>query len=197
MGIKEGLLALLADGPKYGYQLKVDFEAATGAAWPLNVGQVYTTLQRLERDGLVAEDTTDHEGRVGYRLTDVGRDEFVGWMTTPERRSVPARDEVAMKVLLAVSGGSIDPAVVIDEQRRATMVNLQEYTRLRSRTDDSELAWLLQLDRLIHLRQAELRWLDDAEERLATTRPPATPGSSTAPSSSSPSTASAPKETNR
>lgn len=177
MGIREGLLVLLGDGPKYGYQLKVDFEAATGEAWPLNVGQVYTTLQRLERDGLVAEADTDDEGRVSYTLTDVGRGEFIDWMTTAEKRAVPARDEVAMKVLLAASSaGVVDPSVVIDEQRRATMANLQEYTRLRSKTEnaadgDGDLAWLLQLDRLILLRQAELRWLDDAEERLATSRP--------------------------
>ncbi len=183
MGIREGLLVLLGDGPKYGYQLKVDFESATGEAWPLNVGQVYTTLQRLERDGLVAEAETDDEGRVSYALTDGGRTEFIDWMTTAEKRAVPARDEVAMKVLLAASSdpaaGGIDPSIVIDEQRRATMANLQEYTRLRSKTEKSsvgvddpsgadELAWLLQLDRLIHLRQAELRWLDDAEERLQT-----------------------------
>jgi len=180
MGIREGLLVLLADTPKYGYQLKTDFEQATGEAWPLNVGQVYTTLQRLDRDGLVVEHETDAEGRVSYELTTDGRTELVSWMTTPETRPVPARDEVAMKVLLAATSTSIDPVIVIDEQRRATMANLQDYTRLRSKTDAGELAWLLQLDRLILLRQAELRWLDDAEERIAGARPkrtPAAPGS--------------------
>ena len=170
MGIREGLLGLLGDAPKYGYQLKGDFEAATGEAWPLNVGQVYTTLQRLERDGLVVESDTDGEGRVSYELTSEGRDEFVTWMTTPEKRSVPARDEVAMKVLLATVSTGVDPLVVIGEQRQATMANLQEYSRLRSKTEEStrsELAWLLQLDRLILLRQAELRWLDDVEQRLS------------------------------
>ena len=54
MPVREGLLALLADGPRNGYQLKVDFEAATGGVWPLNFGQVYTTLDRLARDGLVS-----------------------------------------------------------------------------------------------------------------------------------------------
>ena len=168
MGIREAILVLLGQGTKHGYQLKLDFEQATGEAWPLNVGQVYTTLQRLERDGFVEEGTADDEGRVDYSLTNKGRNEYHDWMETPEQRSVPSRDEVAMKVLLATVSADIDAVAVIDEQRRATMQNLQTYTRLRQRSeDDLDLAWLLQLDRLILMRQAELRWLDDVEERLA------------------------------
>lgn len=169
MGIREGILVLLGQGTKHGYQLKRDFEQATGEAWPLNVGQVYTTLQRLERDGLVREGSADADGRVDYSLTDEGRAEYHDWMQTPEQRSVPSRDEVAMKVLLATVSTDVDALAVIDEQRRATMQNLQEYSRLRQRSDhDVDLAWLLQLDRLILMRQAELRWLDDVEERLST-----------------------------
>ena len=168
MGVREGLLVLLSSGTKHGYQLKSEFEQATGEAWPLNVGQVYTTLQRLERDGLVREGSTDKDGRVSYSLTDDGRSEFQRWMTTPETRPVPSRDEVAMKVLLATVADSVDAVSVIDEQRATTMQNLQEYTRLRARSDEvTELAWILQLERLILLRQAELRWLDDVEDRLS------------------------------
>ena len=53
MSIRHGLLALLAQEPMYGAQLRSEFESRTGGTWPLNVGQVYTTLSRLERDGLV------------------------------------------------------------------------------------------------------------------------------------------------
>jgi DNA-binding PadR family transcriptional regulator len=56
MSVRHALLALLSEGPKYGLQLREEFEARTGDVWPLNVGQVYTTLQRLERDGLVESD---------------------------------------------------------------------------------------------------------------------------------------------
>ena len=168
MAIREGLLALLIGEPKYGYQLKIEFEAATGEAWPLNQGQVYSTLQRLERDGLIEAVGTDGEGRISYRLTLGGQSELVEWMRTPEQRAVPSRDEVAMRVLLAaVRPEVVSPLEVVDGQRQATMRNLQDYTRLRSETDESELAWLMQLDRLILLRQAELRWLDRVEERLA------------------------------
>ncbi len=166
MGVREGLLALLADRPKHGYQLKLDFEQATGAAWPLNVGQVYSTLQRLERDGCVAQHEVDADGRVGYRLTEVGRAALTSWMQTPDSHQVPDRDDVAMKVLLAAQQPSLDPLAVVDQQRRVTMANLQDYTRLRASSDASDLPWLLQVDRLILLRQAELRWLDNVEERL-------------------------------
>jgi DNA-binding PadR family transcriptional regulator len=50
VSVRHALLALLSEGPKYGLQLREEFEARTGEVWPLNVGQVYTTLQRLERD---------------------------------------------------------------------------------------------------------------------------------------------------
>ncbi len=91
--VKHGLLALLERGPMYGWKLRAEFEASTGATWPLNIGQVYTTLSRLERDGLVeAVGEADAEGRVTYRITDAGRAEVAGWFATPvARREPPAR----------------------------------------------------------------------------------------------------------
>ncbi len=167
MGIREGLLALLAEEPKHGYQLKVEFEAATGEAWPLNIGQVYTTLQRLERDGLVERHETDDEGRHSYRITKAGRAELVEWMTRPERRSVTNRDEVSMKLLLAMVADVVNPLEVLAIQRNATMTTLQDYTRLKADTPADDLAWLLHLDRLILRGEADLRWLERVEERLA------------------------------
>ena len=77
MSIRHSLLALLQDKSRYGYQLRVEFEDRTGSAWPLNIGQVYTTLDRLERDGLVRNDGGDGEGHVIYSITDAGRSEVV------------------------------------------------------------------------------------------------------------------------
>ena len=103
MSVRQGLLALLADGPMYGYQLRGEFEVRTGATWPLNVGQVYSTLGRLERDGFVAESGTDAEGRVRYRITDSGRQTLFAWFATPVDRAAPARDELAIKLAMAVT----------------------------------------------------------------------------------------------
>ena len=173
MSVRQALLALLEEGPMYGYQLRSEFERRTGATWPLNVGQVYTTLTRLERDGLVAqlngESGTDGEGHVVYEVTDAGRDEVATWFTTPVGRTTPPRDELAIKLALAVTVPGVDVGSVIQQQRSATMSALQDYTRLkRDRTDATpdDLAWGLVLDSLIFAAEAEVRWLDHCEARL-------------------------------
>ena len=79
----------------YGYQLRSEFEQRTGSTWPLNVGQVYTTLTRLERDGLVKGAGADGEGHVMYHVTPAGRAEVAAWFTTPVPRTQPPRDELA------------------------------------------------------------------------------------------------------
>jgi DNA-binding PadR family transcriptional regulator len=171
MGIKEGLLALLADGPRHGYQLKLDLEAATGDAVTINVGQVYTTLQRLERDGLVEGGGDDREGRAIYRITAVGITALRDWVSKPEDLAAAGRDEISIKVLLALYTSGLDPAPVIETQRRATMGLLQDFTQLRARDDDADLAWQLHLDRLMYSAEAELKWLDRVEERLDKAKP--------------------------
>ena len=90
VSVRHALLALLSEGPKYGLQLGQEFEARTGEVWPLNMGQVYTTLQRLERDGLVESDDAAEEGpQKGFRITDTGREELGEWLRTPPDTSVP------------------------------------------------------------------------------------------------------------
>lgn len=180
MGIKEGLLALLADGPRHGYQLKLDLEAATGDAVTVNVGQVYTTLHRLERDGLVEDGGNDTEGRAVYRITKHGVATVREWVSKPEDLAAAGRDEISIKVLLALFSPGLDPHQVIETQRRATMGLLQDLTQLRARDNDADLAWQLHLDRLMYSAEAELKWLDRVEERLASAKPSATAGRSRA-----------------
>ena len=104
MAVREGLLALLTEGPSHGYQLKTAFEAATGGAWTLNVGQVYTTLDRLQRDGLVTSD--DADGQKRYAITAAGREELGGWWSTSPVDTPPPRDELVLKVLFAIEDGA-------------------------------------------------------------------------------------------
>ena len=170
MSIKYGLLALLERGPRHGYQLRSEFDAATGAAWPLNVGQVYTTLDRLERDGLVAQDgDADDDGRIAYRITDGGRRELRGWFDSPVSAKSAPRDELAIKLALAVTTPGVDVLAVVQTQRTATMTALQELTRLKARVADpsDDLAWSLVLDSLVFRSEAEIRWLDHCEARVA------------------------------
>lgn len=168
MSVRQGLLALLAQQPMYGAQLRAEFEGRTGGTWPLNVGQVYSTLSRLERDGLVeAAGGPDEEGRIAYRLTDGGRDAVGRWWTTPVDRAEHPRDELAIKLALAVTVQDVDVPAVVQAQRTQTLRSLQDLTRLKTRaTDSDELAWLLVLDNLIFAAEAEVRWLDHVETRL-------------------------------
>ena len=170
MSIRHSLLALLQDQPRYGYQLRVEFEDRTGSTWPLNIGQVYTTLDRLERDGLVSNDGGDGEGHVVYSITAAGKAEVQGWFASPVERSNPPRNELAIKLALAVTLPGVDVAAIIQAQRVASMRALQDYTKSRRDTAASQrpgdTAWLLVLDSLIFQTEAEVRWLDLCEARM-------------------------------
>ena len=172
MSIRRGLLALLAQEPMYGAQLRSEFESRTGGTWPLNVGQVYTTLSRLERDGLVeAAGGADDEGRIGYRLTDQGRAEVERWWTAPVDRGDTPRDELVIKLALAVTVPGVDVQRLVQTQRTATVRHLQDLTKLKRASSEeaggpNELAWLLVLDNLVFSTEAEVRWLDHCESRL-------------------------------
>jgi DNA-binding PadR family transcriptional regulator len=167
MSIKHGLLALLERGPMYGYQLRVAFEESTGGTWPLNIGQVYTTLSRLERDELVRALPENEGGQRPYEITDAGRTDLAGWFATPIRRSDRPRDELAIKLALALTTPGVDARAVMQAQRTATMRTLQEYTRLKSGAGDGDLAWRLVLDSMLFQAEAEVRWLDHCEASLA------------------------------
>ena len=191
MTVRNALLALLEQGPMYGYQLRAEFERRTGATWPLNVGQVYTTLSRLERDGFVeglhdgvADDEGSSQHRVMYVATAAGHEEVAAWFTTPVARTQPPRDELAIKLALAVTVPGVDVGTVIQQQRSATMGALQDYTRVKRAGGDGspdDLAWSLVLDSLVFNAEAEIRWLDHCEARLrrAALERPAVPATDT------------------
>ncbi|MEW9528282.1 PadR family transcriptional regulator [Microbispora sp. NPDC049125] len=165
MSIRHGLLALLSLGPRHGYQLRVEFEASTGATWPLNIGQVYTTLSRMERDGLVMPGESDEQGRVVYTITAAGREELVRWFSTPVAQADRPRDELVIKLAMAVAAKEVDVAEVIRRQRTATMSALQQLTRAK-RAAAEGAAQRLVLDSMIFRAEAEQRWLDHCEAVL-------------------------------
>jgi DNA-binding PadR family transcriptional regulator len=176
MSVKHGLLALLERGPMYGYQLRVAFESSTGGAWPLNIGQVYTTLNRLERDALVSPLPEQDGGQRSYEITAAGRAELASWFASPVERSDRPRDELAIKVALAVTTPGVDVRAVLQAQRTATVRTLQEYTRLKARAQHPvDLPWRLTLEAMLFRAEAETRWLDHCETALLRNAPPVTP----------------------
>ena len=185
MSVRHGLLALLERGPRYGYQLRAEFEQATGGTWPLNIGQVYTTLARLERDELVRALPESDGGQRPYELTGAGHAELAAWFVTPISHGDRPRNELTIKLALAITTPGVDVRAVVQAQRSASMRTMQEYTRLRHGADDpADLAWRLVLDAMIFQAEGEVRWLDHCESSLArhaVSPPPATAPSRTAP----------------
>ena len=176
MSVKHGLLALLERGPMHGYQLRVAFEESTGGTWPLNIGQVYTTLGRLERDGLVLLCPETEGGQRPYRISAAGRAELAEWFATPVSRHDRPRDELAIKLALALTTPGVDVRAVVQGQRTATMRALQEYTRLKARAEQpADLSWRLVLDSMLFQAEAEVRWLDHCEASLTRYAAPSLP----------------------
>ena len=171
MSVRQSLLAILDQGPCYGYQLRAEFDRRTGSTWPLNVGQIYNTLDRLERDGLVARGETDERGHVYWQITDAGSTEVRTWLASPVERSGGTRDELAIKLAVAATLPGVDVAAVIQTQRRASLAQMHELHRAKyagtNPEGPEELAWSLVVDSMIFAAEAEVRWLDHTEERLA------------------------------
>jgi DNA-binding PadR family transcriptional regulator len=168
MSVRHGLLALLERGTRYGYQLRAEFERATGGTWPLNIGQVYTTLSRLERDGLVRALPNNDGGQRPYEITPGGRTELALWFASPIERGDRPRDELAIKLALALTTPGVDVHAVVQTQRTATMLTLQELTRLKvADPSPGDLAWRLVLESMVFQAEAEVRWLDHCEASLA------------------------------
>jgi DNA-binding PadR family transcriptional regulator len=167
MSVRHALLALLSEGPKYGLQLREEFEARTGEVWPLNVGQVYTTLQRLERDGLVESDGEGEDGpQKGFRITPEGEQELATWLHTPPDLSSPPRDELVIKVLIALRMPGTDVFEVIQAHRRYLVQLMQQWTRIKEEAAEGDLNLALAVDAELYRLDSVIRWLDTADGRL-------------------------------
>ncbi len=168
MSLRFGVLGLLAEQPLHGYQVKQSFEDLLGGTWEVNVGQVYQTLQRLERDGLVqATGDRGDRGRQAYGVTDAGRDAFAEWLDDPEQQPQVLREEVYIK--LALLGRHADGRLehVLDSQRRVYLQRLRDLAdqeRAAQAAGRMELALLFK-GALLHT-EADLKWLDECAEAI-------------------------------
>jgi DNA-binding PadR family transcriptional regulator len=179
MSVRHALLALLSDGPKFGLQLRQEFEARTGEVWPLNFGQVYTTLQRLERGGLVASRGADEGPHKDYRITADGHRELLDWLHTPAAAGAPPRDELLIKVLVALQVPEVDVHDVIQAHRRQLIELMQRYTAVKADAAEDDVALALVVDAELFRIEGAVRWLDTAETRLRRHQPPVPPAPTT------------------
>jgi DNA-binding PadR family transcriptional regulator len=173
MSVRHALLAVLTEGTCYGYQLRTEFSRRTGTAAPLNVGQIYNTLDRLERDGFVVKGAMDDAGHVPYTITAAGTAEVRAWLAASVG-VVGARDELVVKVTLALSLPDADAREVVRIQRERSLAEADALARTRERleaeAEQPGLARLLSVEaQEAHVR-ARLAWLDAAERRIADAR---------------------------
>jgi DNA-binding PadR family transcriptional regulator len=160
------LLGLLANGPHHGYDLKNAVEQAFGGQREINFGQIYTTLNRLERDGFVtAAETEDARGKKTYRITPQGRIELESWLNQTVEKVQPHRDEFLAKLIVRHLAGYGDSLAAITRQRQAYLQQLRDLGSLAAQKSDDPYVSLLVEGAMLHL-QADLRWLDICDERL-------------------------------
>jgi DNA-binding PadR family transcriptional regulator len=170
MSVRHALLALLSEGPKYGLQLRQEFESRTGEVWPLNVGQVYTTLQRLERDGFVESDGSEGPQNV-FSITPEGSHELATWLRTPPDVVPPPRDELVIKVLVATRVPGVDVPELLQVHRRHMVEAMQEYTHVKGEMSPDDVELGLVVDSELFRIEAIVRWIDAADARLKQTPP--------------------------
>ena len=172
MSVPYALLALLSDGPKYGLRLQNEFESRTGEVWPLNVGQVYTTLQRLERDGLVEATTRASDRRSDTGSRRPATQDLAAWLRTPPELVPPPRDELVIKVLVALQIPGIDVHEILQAHRRHVIEVMQRYTRIKAAAGEDDVALALVADAELFRLEGIVRWLDAADARLKQHQPP-------------------------
>ncbi|GAA2866053.1 PadR family transcriptional regulator [Streptosporangium fragile] len=164
------LLALLAKEPAHGYELKQALEQIFGSAYPSpNIGQIYVTLGRLEKDGLVRAVDVEQSSRPNkkvYYLTAMGREALDTW--ADESSEGPrVRDEFFMKLVLAPMTGIADRTALINRQRRHYLTLMRDLNELAEQTDPGNRVALLLIEgAMLHL-QADLDWLERCQEELS------------------------------
>ena len=178
MSVRYGLLGLLAQGPRHGYELHSEFVALAGGAdqWDVKPPQIYSTLARLQEAGLVAEVGVEQEGGPEKRIltiTPAGRAELDAWFETPVVGE-HLRDELFVKLMLSLDDGVAGGETarqVIHTQRAALYRDLHRVTTRRQAANPrDELGQILLLDKMAMHLEADLRWLEMVEARLEEVR---------------------------
>jgi len=172
--LKYALLGMLAKQSHHGYELKARFEAAMGGTWPLNIGQIYSTLSRLERDGLVeVEGVVPQKAapdRHVYSLTPAGAEALAQWIAEPSTEGVVLKDEMFVRALVCAFVPGSDPLQAVRQQRVAAFRILNELGELRADAE-SDITRLLLDGAMLHV-EADVQWLDNWEQHIRANGPP-------------------------
>lgn len=171
MSFKHAILGLLADGPLHGYELKALYQEQLVPSTELNFGQVYTTLDRLQRDGWVKHDVVSQQERPDkkvFAMTAEGRRQLESWMDTPSVVNLDMRNETCLKLMLARRLAHVDVIQVLKVEKRACLARLHELTQARARAkeDGEAVQTVLLLDLGVRRLEAFMKWLENCDEVL-------------------------------
>lgn len=172
VAVRHGILGLLAERPRHGYELKQEFDLLTGRLWELNIGQIYSTLDRMVKEGLVALEAGEESAeRKVYRVTAAGLAELQTWLERPPAKPRPLRDEVFVRLGLLVQRDLADALDLVQAQRRIYHQQMAELTRqkiglARGGPTPERLRQELLLDAALLHTEADLKWLDSCEARV-------------------------------
>lgn len=167
MSIGHVLLGLLVAGPAHGYDLKRAHDERFPSSKPLAYGQVYASLARLERDGMVEVAETGQDGgpeRTTYAATDAGTDALRAWLEQPEAAGPYAADDLVRKTITSLHLGA-DARDFLRRQREVHLQRMRELNALQRSADDADEQ--IAIDHSIVHLDADLRWLDTAAARMA------------------------------
>lgn len=165
MSTQHALLGLLEDEPRHGYELKRLWDLRFEHLQPLRFSQIYASLNRLEREGLielVGAEPGHGPDRKRYSITRAGADDLERWLAEPEPPQSPIRSTLFLKVVLALASGR-DADGYLETQRAAHTERMRELLALRDEAGDVEEALLEYAT--FHL-EADLRWIDHTAGRL-------------------------------
>ena len=160
------MLAMLAKEPSHGYELRARLQQALGPAGDaMNAGQIYVTLSRLEKAGLViceqAAGLPDRPDRKVYELTTAGQQRVTDWIADVSWPG-PGLAEFHLKLIAAAGASLADPVAIIDAQRRELLRRLRDAQRAAMAEPERSEAALL-LEGIVLRLQADLRWLEECE----------------------------------
>ena len=171
LSFKHAILGLLADGSLHGYELRTLYQDHLVPSAKLNFGQVYTTLDRLQRDGWVEHDVVSQQERPDkkvYALTEEGQKQLQAWLDTPSVLNLDMRNETFLKLMLARRLAHIEPLKVLRTEKRACLARLHELTQARARAREKREPpqTILLLDLAVLRLEAFMRWLENCDEVL-------------------------------
>ena len=174
MSIKYAILGILAERDLHGYDLKSSFDEKVGDFWSLNYGQIYSTLDRLEKDGLVTHDREAQEKRPDrkiFRITPAGRQELTQWLATPVTRIRALRDEFFIKLVFMVKSDPAPVLALIDKQKTLHLKQLNRLTQRKlaakkGAAGNGALVSELLIDAGLFHTEADIRWLTLCEAKI-------------------------------